>query len=55
MRLTLSLLGYELDVTLGKAEAETRVGDALSTPVGFSVPVVPWDGTDSYHQFEPED
>lgn len=60
MRLTLQLLGLELDVTFGPVgsdevvEADPR-GDTLSTPLGFTRSACPeWEVPGSYHQFDPE-
>lgn len=59
MRLTFSALGFELDVTLGKADdadERPRYSAEVGTLVGFSPNVAPqWDADGSYHQFEPED
>jgi hypothetical protein len=61
MRLTLSLLGFELDVTLGRetepADDDVWVdcGTTVSTPVGFVRPEIPWDADCPVHQFDPGD
>lgn len=59
MRLTLSLLGFELDVTLGRVDTNTDDGDHrgsfTSYPVGFvRDPEVPWEDRGSLHQFDPD-
>jgi hypothetical protein len=62
MRLTLTLLGLELDLTLGRQTPDTDddvwvdCGATGSTPVGFTrSPHPEWDAPGSYHQFDPDD
>lgn len=59
MRLTLQLLGLELDVTLGPVGSETSefeayqdagVTGSTAQHVGFT----PWEGPDVVHHFDPE-
>lgn len=61
MRLTLTLGGFELDLTLGREtqDADDDVyidrGYLTSYPVGFvRDPDVPWEDRGSLHQFDPE-
>jgi hypothetical protein len=60
MRLTLSIAGFNLDVTLGRETQDPIEDDApgsyTSYPVGFvRDPDVPWEDRGSLHQFEPDD
>lgn len=58
MRLTLCWFGYELDFSLGPTTVDDEPepdhrGDALSTPIGFTRPEIPWDTDGPVHQFDP--
>lgn len=62
MRLTLSLLGYELDFTFGPRSDDTGThcsldgGTTSSYPVGFVRSILPnWDDPGSYHTLDPDD
>lgn len=63
MRLTLALLGWELDITLGPESPEAEDagssldgGTTASTPIGFSLPTLAFGEMDCPpHQWEPED
>lgn len=61
MRLTFTLAGFELDLTLGREnkDADDDVwidcGTTASTPIGFYRPEIPWDHDGPVHQFDPGD
>lgn len=63
MRLTVQILGFELDITLGRADNEPLSGfdeyqDAGYTgsyPISFTRPHIPWDADGPIHQFEPSE
>ena len=62
MRLTLQLLGLELDITFGPQDTDASApcsldgGTTASYPVGFVRSIMPnWDDPGSFHTLDPDD
>lgn len=60
MRLTLTLCGFELDITLGRETSDEPGcsldgGTTASYPVGFVRSILPdWDDPGGYHTLDPD-
>lgn len=62
MRVTICWFGYELDFSLGPVsddepefEPFPDAGYTVSTPIGFTLPPIPWDADGPVHQFDPDE